>query len=177
MPNITRINITGNLDERRLALDKSHYDTTREDFQNVRHVTLPEWGELDKIGKPKNLWLLLSPIDIKIEFDNGHFYDYNYKPGFIWDHISKPGNKSIPEGMMGALVHDANFSCHYLGEGRKAIRATNELLRTMCIKAGMSRLRARIFFLLTNSFIGKRMYNKNKKRAFNHGQFCTFTQG
>ena len=77
--------------------------------------------------------------------------------------------------MIPALVHDANFSCKFLGDGNKGFRETNKLFYRMCRYYGMNRFKAAFYYLAVNSIVGRSYYAKNQ-REFWHMKTVEFIE-
>ena len=83
------------------------------------------------------LWVLKNEVSISYNViidDVDYLLKYSFRPGLITDKASTPGSSSdwYP-AIFDYLVHDVNFSCHYLGMFSSnyddGFRATNLLFR------------------------------------------------
>jgi hypothetical protein len=156
-------------DFRTLRVEPWNYtDQTIRWYQETGEV-LPTRAEALRIGDLDQLRVLLHPIVITIELDTGQWYSYKFEAGFMWDLASVPrfarwaidnDDIYIQEA---AIVHDANFSAHFLGDSVEAIEETNELFEQMIRYRG-KRFRAWLAHKAVNSVIGHAIYQHMPER-------------
>lgn len=194
LPKIKSITVYGSFDHRRVTpLD---YEKTRDEFSKGRTgITLPTWGQLDKIGDLDELWALLKAIEILITFKGGKWMRFKFLRGFIYDRTSTPvGRNNRLAAVIATLIHDACFSLHMLEflethEHDNGFRASNKLFyRIMRCKrvigADNGRTWERMpwptavaYYLAVNSTAGRACYAKAVDRAFWHEKTVEFTKG
>ena len=166
---IKNIEVDGHLDFRRVAF-WDYYITQAEFWDKGNGIWLPQWQDLINIGSVSSLWILLNDVTITITFKNGRWLQYKLKRGFIWDKLSIPlFRNNVLKGMVAGMVHDPNFSCKFLGTGRKGFRKANSLFCAMCKYYGMGFLRF-IWHRAVGSIPGRAIFEKAGRRAFWHGQ-------
>lgn len=172
---IKNIEVDGHLDFRRVAY-WDYRETLREFWDDGHGMALPAWHVLTNIGSPTALWLLLNDVTITITYTNGKWLQYKLRRGFIWDKLSIPlFRNNLLKGIVAGMVHDPNFSCKFLGKGRKGFRKTNSLFCAMCRYFGMGFLRF-IWHRAVGSIPGRAIFEKAGKRAFWHGQTVEFLE-
>lgn len=140
-----------------------HWENLRFDFAQRSGKILPPLSALSHFGNLEELRILLSPLTITINFKNTNWIQFKFLPGFITDFASVPqiarwiiDNDEL-DLLAAALVHDANFSMHFLN-----FKQTNELFRKM-IRARGRRFKSWLAWRAVSSRIGKRRYNAPKK--------------
>jgi len=103
-------------------------------------------------------------------------------PGYLWDLASVPrGARWLIDNddidiQEGAIVHDANYSGHYLGDDLPGLDLTNWLIREMMRYRG-SRVRGAIVHAAVNSIIGRSLYWKKAARDDVTSKFVVFASG
>jgi hypothetical protein len=143
MKTIEKIEHDGFVDLR--DLHSLTYEDTRKQFKSKYNIVLPTKKTL-KSAKTAfgNLWLMLGPLTITVTFEDSEWWQFQLMRGFITDLASVPNAfKAIidndgPEVVVPALVHDANFACHYL-----SFEDSNELFRQMIRGYGGSKAKAK----------------------------------
>ena len=120
--------------------------------------------------KTDELYLLLEDFQVKTSAGI-----YNFKKGYVWDQASVPQflrgllDNDSPEVVIAAMVHDANFSQKYLG-----YKGANTLFREMMIDNGMSKFKARLYWVGVASRKGKRIYDSIDKESSWHKGLVVF---
>jgi hypothetical protein len=156
-------------------IDPSEYEKTREDFHKKHGRPLPFMGELKKMGTPRDLRLLLTPLTITILFESSEWWQYKFHPGFITDLSSVPSffrsfvDNDDVDMLAACLCHDVNFSMHHI-----PFVETNELFYKMVMaRDGMPGTndhwislptRAKLAWLAIRSFVGRMKWKGNKAR-------------
>lgn len=156
-------------------IDPAGYDATREDFFKRYGRPLPFFGELKKMGTPRDLRLLLSPLTITITFESSEWWQFKFYPGFITDLSSVPSffrsfvDNDDVDMLAACLCHDVNFSMHHV-----PFVETNELFYKMVMaRDGMPGTkdhwislpaRAKFAWLAIRSIFGRIRWKANKKK-------------
>jgi len=175
LPKIISVHKKGFFDFRHI--DGATYRATIDQFMKAeKHaMLLPTWKELKKFGKRSDLRILLSDLSVDVVFSTGRGFKYTFKRGYISDLASVPGFfRSVVDNddidvILAAIVHDRNFSTHVL-----TFRQTNELFYKMFLArrgipgsdekwVSLPR-RARIAWYSVNSFIGRFLWRRMKRR-------------
>jgi len=146
------------------------YQKQRLDFWREHGVMLPPARELGKLGVPKDLRILLSPITITIEMDKGNeFLQWKFHKGWLTDLASVPwwfrgvvDNDDL-DLLAAAYIHDANFSCHFLGDSLQGLARTNDLFREMIRYRG-KRFKAWLAYKAVDSIVGHALWHKMPDR-------------
>ena len=172
---IKNIEVNGHLDFRRVT-PWDYYQTHAEFWDGGKGIQLPSWQAIVDVGCREALWILLKDVTITITLKNSRMYQYKLKRGFIWDKLSVPiFRNNLLKGMVAGMVHDPNFSCKFLGTGRKGFRKANSLFCAMCKYYGMGFLRF-IWHRAVGSIPGRAIFEKAGRRAFWHGQTVEFME-
>ncbi len=157
-------------------IDPTQYGTTRLQWKKEFGITLPPREDLSKFGDPEDLRILLAPISITIYFRKRRTLEYQFDRGFITDLASVPSSfRSVVDNddiklAAAALVHDYNFSTHYLNPigGRTpsnvGFRLANKLFYGMIRKRGYPWVKSVVAYLAVNSIVGRARYEKNVAR-------------
>jgi hypothetical protein len=160
MKAIERIEHDGFVDLR--DLHRVTYENTRKQFKYKYNIVLPTKKTLKGTGaKFGNLWLLLNPLVITVEFKNSSWWQFRLERGFITDLASVPSAfKAIidndgPAVVVPALVHDANFSCQFL-----SFEDANSLFKTMIRAYGGSVHKARLAWAAVSTTYARRRYHR-----------------
>jgi len=150
-------------------------------FFDFRRVEIDRWGEIQKdlltknvetppasdlhlFGDVDQLHVMLSTLTITVVWKNSKWIQYRFYPGFITDLASVPKFvRSLIDNddldlLAAALIHDANFSCHFL-----TFRETNALFRSMVASRGAVG-KAWLAWLAVSSPVGRVLWRKNQKR-------------
>jgi len=152
----------GFLDFRRVQ--PLRYDITVKEFEKQYNIHLPDMNELEKIGDPNDLWILLHNLHVTVIFKDSSWVQFNFKPGFITDLASVPKFfRSLIDNddihlMLPALCHDANFTTHSM-----TFTKTNALFRQMIVRAGGSKWKAFWAWVAVNSIAGRAFWGKAPK--------------
>jgi hypothetical protein len=138
------------------------YENTRKQFKRKYKIVLPTKRTLKGTDAEfGNLWLLLNPLTITVTFKDSEWWQFKLKRGFITDLASVPNAfKAIidndgPAVVVPALVHDANFSCHFLG-----FEDSNSLFKEMIRAYGGSVHKARLAWAAVSTTYARRRYHK-----------------
>jgi hypothetical protein len=138
------------------------YKKTREQLKNEYGIVLPTKKTLKSTDADfGNLWLLLNPLVITVTFKNSAWWQFKLERGFITDLASVPSAfKAIidndgPAVVVPALVHDANFSCHFL-----SFEDSNSLFKQMIRAYGGSVHKARLAWAAVSTTYARRRYHE-----------------
>lgn len=169
---IKKIEVAGHLDFRRVA--PWDYNDTIADFRR-EGIELPSYTELKRISDQRNLWASTNglygtdKLSVTVTLKNGHWMQWVFEPGFIFDKASVPVfRNNVLEAMIAALVHDANVSLHFL-----TFAETNGLFHAMLRYYGMNAFRAGYYYLAVNSIAGRGRW-ENNDRGFWHDKTVHF---
>lgn len=177
---VTKINKTGEIESFRV--EPWRYDDQRTKFAREQGVILPTMKGLERIGDPEELRILTSPVCLRVETDKGRWYKWEFSPGWIWDLASVPGPvRSLIDNddiflMEAAIVHDANYTGHFLGDDLPGLDLTNDLIMRMVQYRG-KRVRGRVVYWAVNSIYGRSLYWKKTNRAPETLRFVRFSRG
>jgi len=143
-------------------LHKVTYARTRQQFRDEHGLVLPTRKTLEGTGVAfGNLWLLLGPLTITVTFEDSEWWQFELDRGFITDLASVPSAfKAIidndgPAVVVPALVHDANFACHFL-----SFEDSNALFRQMIRAYGGSKAMANLAWAAVSTTYARRRYLK-----------------
>lgn len=165
----------------RMQIEPHRYDDQRIYFFRETGIELPPMDELKKIGNPEYLRALMRRVYLRVYLSDGRWFAWEFLPGFVWDLASVPKffrwaiDNDDPFLAEAALVHDANYTGHFLGDNLPGIGMTNWLFREM-VRATGKRARAQIAYMAVNSIIGRSLYWKATKRESTL-QFVKFSFG
>jgi len=99
---------------------------------------------------------------IKLSKD-GHLF---IKSGYAWDGASGP-TIDTDNSMEGSLVHDALYQLMRMGLLPQSCREyADELLKNICHKKGMWKLRSKAWCFMTRKFASSSADPKNKKKIY-----------
>lgn len=156
-----------------MKIKKIYYTAldTRKVLPYTKESTVYEFAELwDGLApelKNKDR-ILLNDIIISVTLKDKELR-YTLRRGWITDFASVPEHlRSFVDNddyrlIVAALVHDANFACHYL-----SFKESNELFRAMIRKAGGSWWMGFKAYWGVNNWIGKRNYRNQNKPKFHY---------
>ena len=129
-----------------------------------------------KWKKQKNMRILLTDLNIRIDLKKDGVLTYKFKRGWTTDLASVPwffrsqvdnDDRNI---IISALVHDANFGGHFL-----EFDTSNNLFRDMIMKCGGSWWFAfKAYWGVQNPF-GKSAYKRNPKQIAHQKEYVKFT--
>lgn len=132
---INKVERLGFIDLRRIINYEDYLGTQAQLL--IKNVRLRDIAS-DYFKENNDLRILMGPLTIKLHTNYGVLY-YHFKVGYMTDLASVPKKlRSIVDNdseelMLPALVHDANFGCHYFSFGQ-----SNDIFRNMIRKAGGS---------------------------------------
>jgi hypothetical protein len=158
------------------------YDEQRADFERDHGIRLPSLRGLKTIGKVSELRVLDQYVKIRYLLSDGRWLQWEFFPGWIWDLASVPWFfRSLIDNddvfmSEAAIVHDSNYTGHFLGDNLPGLDFTNWLFRETVRFRGR-RVRARLAFIAVNSVIGRSLYWKKSTRASATLRFVHFSQG
>lgn len=163
--NIKRLEQTNFFDFQRVQ--PKLWEKQRKHFYQKYKINLPTKDYLKQIGDPKDLRILLSPITITINFVDTSWIQYKFERGFMTDLASVPkffrnviDNDDL-DLLSAALVHDANFSVHFM-----PFKQTNRLFKNMIQSRG-KKFKGCLAWVAVSSIIGRRRWKQLKaKRAY-----------
>lgn len=161
-------------------IDLPQYGTTRLQWREEFGIDLPtKSGLVSQFKNLDDLRILLSEIRIVIRFEDRRPLEYVFERGFISDLASVPKVfRSLVDNddlrlLVAALVHDYNFSTHFLDPSRTSdgqpvenlgFRRANKLFYSMARKRGLSQFRCAVAYLAVNSIVGRAKYEKECPR-------------
>ena len=159
---VEQVVITGFADIR--SLSPLTYTATKAEFES-EGIKLPTEDQLE-LDTRSNYWVLLKPVTVNVKW-NSKWHTFEFKRGFVYDLASTPRiirgvcDDNDQTVLYAAMVHDACFTSHCVD-----FHTANELLRSIMIHCGSSKIKARIFWLGVSSPVGRFLYNKKTiKRA------------
>lgn len=124
-----------------------------------------------------NLNRVVRNILCRDESNMGYvWYHYTFERGFVWDLASVPswarslvGNNE--QGLLdSSLVHDSNFTCHFL-----PFRRSNEILHDMYVLSGGPKWKGAIVKLAVSTPFGMVAYKKKvEERGPWQKKYCSF---
>jgi len=145
------------------------YAKQRTAFWQNHGIILPTKAEAKQLGRLQDLRVVLSPITITIELKGGEWLQYKFHKGWVTDLASVPwwfrglvDNDDIYL-LAAAYCHDANFSCHYLGDTLAGLDRTNDLFREMIRYRG-KKVRAWLAHAAVDSIVGHALWHKMPDR-------------
>lgn len=185
---IKNVEVDGEYVTRRLT-NKMDWESMRSSLDLAGFTFPPSWEALAMLGDRTKLWRLEREMVFTINFESGAWIQYKFLPGFIWDQASVPIFKDNDlQEIYAAMVHDANFSCHYLfpDDNNMGFRAANRVFREMTYQAiddmdvsWFKRIRlrskARRHYAAVSSVIGRAKYEtESPRREFWHSKTVQF---
>ena len=177
---IVSIKRVGEIDSRRV--EPWRYTEQITAFETETGVKLPSMKGLKTIGDPEELRILKNNVMMEITISDGRVFRYEFLTGWIWDLASVPkffrsfvDNDDIYMSEA-ALVHDSNYTGHFLGDDLPGLDLTNWLFREM-IRFRKKRFLAAVAHMSVNSIIGRSLYWKKASRAPLTLDFVMFSQG
>jgi hypothetical protein len=177
---VTKIIKTGEIESFRV--EPWRYSEQRAKFQRDHGVVLPTLKGLERIGDIEELRILTAHVCIRVETDKGRWYQWEFYPGWIWDLASVPRwVRSLIDNddiflQEGAIVHDSNYTGHFLGDDLPGLDLTNELIMRMVQYRG-KRVRGRVVHIAVDSIYGRSLYWQKTNRAPETLRFVKFSSG
>jgi hypothetical protein len=160
-------------------IDLPQYNTTRVQWKKEFGIVLPTRKELgEQFTNLEDLRILLNRVTVRVEFRNRRPLEYTFDRGFITDLASVPKCfRSFVDNddlriLVAALVHDYNFSTHFLdpetAKGQPVenvgFRRANKLFYGMCRNRRLPWVRCVLAYVAVNSVVGRAKYEKECPR-------------
>jgi hypothetical protein len=126
----------------------------------VKLPTIKQLGTSDRI----DWWVLLNPLIIMVEFEDGKILELDLAPGYMTDFASVPPflrsimHNTRHELRLAALVHDCLYARKLMGWAE-----ANRVFRDMILLAGGARGMANLAWLAVSTPVGWRCYKTTEK--------------
>jgi hypothetical protein len=164
-----------------MQIEPYRYDDQRIYFFRETGIELPPMNRLEKIGNPEYLRALIRRVYRRVYLSDSRWFAWELLPGYVWDLASVPKfarwflDNDDPDLSGAAIVHDPNYTGHFLGDDIPGLDLTNWLFREMIRYTG-KRARANAAYFFVNGIIGRSLYWKAPKRCETL-QFVKFSSG
>jgi len=176
-PRIKTLQVTGNLDFRRL--DPQRYDENADGLGNIEIPPLDLWHEYGNINE---LNLLLKTLTLSINLYDKRTFIITWKPGFITDFASVPkffrgiiDNDDL-DLMIAAMLHDWCTVYHPFGNDIQAVKYTNKLFEAVVAFKGHE-FKAFLAELAVDSIYGHAVYfSKRTEKRRNAEKYVEFIE-